>query len=180
MSLLATAGTYNTVPTWTGSVPAAGHGHGGSRGKRPPRRLLTEPATKTVVMELAEGTWDIEVPEPVPGWFHETMEALERLSGLHENWDSYSARPVKDDTLLGALDLAYQILGDDAEAPVVVPTSDSGVQLEWHDDGTELEIRVRPNGEISAFRFDEAAGEGNTIEQITVADLKPLIDFLNR
>src|SRR5437867_2324699 len=67
MSRLATAGTCNTVPTWIGSVPVAGHRHGGSHAKRPPRRLLTERATKTVVMELAEGTWDIEVPEPVPG-----------------------------------------------------------------------------------------------------------------
>ena len=44
-------------------------------------------------------------------------------------------------------------------------------------DGGELEIRVRPNGEISVFRFDEAAGQGATVEHIHLANLKPLLDL---
>jgi hypothetical protein len=132
-----------------------------------------------MVMNLAEGPLSFEVPEPVPVWFNETMEALEQLSNLRDNWDSYGARPIKDDTIFTALDLAYRILSHDADAPIVVPTSDSGVQLEWSDNGYELEVRVRPNGDVSAFRFDEAAGEGNTIEGITLSDLQPLVDFLD-
>src|SRR6266404_4555988 len=103
MSFPAAVGSCNTAPTWIGSVHAwtgVGPRHAASRAKRPPRRLLTEPATKTVVMELAEGTWDIEVPEPVPAWFYETTDALEQLGDLRDDWDSYGARPVKDDTLL--------------------------------------------------------------------------------
>ena len=165
MSTLAAAvGTFTTAPTWT-------------REKRPARTLLTDPTIMT--MQLKEPLI-FEVPQPVPEWFTETLQALEHLSTLRDNWDSYGARPIKDDTIFMALDLAYRTLPYDADAPIVVPTSDSGVQLEWSDDGYELEMRVRPNGEISAFRFDEGAGEGDTIESITLADLQPLFDFLNQ
>jgi hypothetical protein len=49
------------------------------------------------------------------------------------------------------------------------------MQLEWHRDGDELEIRVSPTGEISAFRFNEGAGELAQLPDVSLSDLRSLV-----
>jgi hypothetical protein len=71
--------------------------------------------------------------------------------------------------------LLSQILRGESSAPALVPLSEGGVQIEWHGDGEELEIRIGAIGEISAFRFDERAGRGEEIDQVTLSDLSRLL-----
>src|SRR6266704_3543883 len=119
------------------------------------------------------------------------MTSLATTAGTHTTtptWASASQqppvprsrRPPHDDVIITALDLIARLLSYDSTPPAIVPTSEGGVQLEWHRDGHELEIRVRANGEISAFRFDEAAGQGATVERISLSDLGPLVALTGR
>ncbi len=167
--LTATVGTCTTSPTWAGM----GQRQPTPRSRREPRRLLTEP--KLVPLELSKTVIIIEVKGPEPAWFYPTLSWLQRLNHLGENWDSYGGRPPQDDVIVNALELIGHLLGHDSTPPAIVPTSAGGVQLEWHRAGDELEIRVAPNGEISAFRVNEAAGEVDELDRVTLSDLGPLV-----
>jgi len=173
-SFATTAGTHTTTPTWAGASqrPPA------PRASRAPRRLLTEP--KLVPLTLAESALIIEVGAEEPAWFYSTLSGLQQLSQLGDNWDSYGSRPPHDDVIVTALDLIARLLSYDSTPPAIVPTSEGGVQLAWHRGGHELEIRLRADGEISAFRFDEAAGQGATVERISLSDLGPLVALTGR
>ena len=59
-------------------------------------------------------------------------------------------------------------------------SAEGGVQLEWRRAGDELEIRVSPSGQISAFRFNEGAGKMAELERVSLADLKPLVALAGR
>ena len=64
--------------------------------------------------------------------YQRAREALARCGCLCEDWDSYGARPIytsvirRAEWLLGLLEAAGE------PPPDVVPTSDGGIQLEWH------------------------------------------------
>jgi hypothetical protein len=58
---------------------------------------------------------------------------------------------------------------------MIFPSSDGGLQMEWHRNGEELEIRVGPKGEVSAFRFDEHAGRAEEVDEVTRSDLSRLL-----
>lgn len=46
-------------------------------------------------------------------------------------------------------DLLESLRLEPPDAPAVVPTADGGVQLEWHRDGTDVEVYVEPDGAVS-------------------------------
>jgi len=57
---------------------------------------------------------------------------------------------------LAAID---QLLDPRAPAPSVAPVSDSGLQIEWHHRGRDLEIEFSPDGRTEFYYFDEHTGE---------------------
>jgi hypothetical protein len=63
---------------------------------------------------------------------------------------------------------------------MIFPLSEGGVQVEWHRDGEELEIRAGPDGVISAFRFDERAGRGEEIDNVKLSDLSRLLKLTGK
>jgi hypothetical protein len=173
-ALTAAAGTNTTTPTWA-SASRAPHV---PRARRSPRQLLTAPML--VRLDLTASAVEMEVTLPEPAWFYGTLSRLQQLSQLMENWDSYGGRRPHDDAMVTALGLLARLLRHDSAPPVIVPTSEGGVQLEWHQAGRELEVRVGPTAEISAFRFDEAAGQGATLDHISLSDLAPLVTLAGR
>lgn len=69
---------------------------------------------------------------------------LDRLAELKPGWDSYGAPALS----LAALKVARVML----DAPQVVPTPGGGIQLEWHQDGLDIEI-VIPAGVANDTSF---------------------------
>lgn len=163
-----TASSLTTTPTWASGSPRQPAG----RSRPAPRHLLTEPIL--VPLTLTESVVFLRVKQPEPAWFYPLLSRLQQLIQLGDNWDSYGGQPPRDQAITTALNLLAGVLRHESIPPAIVPTSEGGVQLEWHRSGSELEIRVRPTSEISAFRFDEAAGTGATIEHIDLADLRSL------
>jgi hypothetical protein len=94
------------------------------------------------------------------------MAALLRLP---QNWNSYGAGPIQSAAVAAALRFLGQTMHPETPAPAVVPTSQGGVQLEWHAGEIDLEVRVSPSGEINVV-YEDAQGEW---EQEHVTDLRP-------
>lgn len=143
------------------------------RARREQRRLLTDPIVAKLT--LRSGEVRVEADQPEPAWLYPVLDRLQHLSKLTEGWDSYGGHYPSDESIFTALVVMSHVLEYDSSAPAIVPLSEGGVQVEWYGNGEELEIRVGVSGEISAFRFDERAGRGEEVEQVTLADLSRLL-----
>lgn len=84
----------------------------------------------------------------LPGWMVESARTILNFDALPPNWNSYGAPPIQQDTIFAAIHLLRQIVSSDTPQPAVVPTTRGGVQVEWHQGGIDLEIKV-----ISSQRF---------------------------
>jgi hypothetical protein len=170
MPLAAAAGPLATTATWrdSGSHPAV----------RAPRRLLTDPLLAT--LSLPQSDVVVEVSQPEPSWLYPALDRLQHLSSLADNWDSYGGRRLADEAVFTALAVIARLLSDESVPPAIVPTSEGGVQLEWYREGDELEIRVGPNGDISAFRLNEGAGEEAEVHNVSLSNLAPLVALTGR
>ena len=77
-----------------------------------------------------------------PRWVGPTLQQLNAIINLREDWDSYGAREIVFESLEYAFQLLEFTMEYDSPAPKVIPTSRGGVQLEWHERGIDLEIEV--------------------------------------
>lgn len=84
---------------------------------------------------------------------------LNRIARLQRNWDSYGGLPVNRDCIIGALNVLAMVLVDGIPAPIIVPTSGGGVQLEWHRGGADLEIEVQSRQKFHVS-FEDPSGKG--------------------
>ncbi len=98
---------------------------------------------------------------------------LQRLIPLRDDWDSYGARPLRFDAVVGALEVLLSVLLDETPAPIVVPTIGGGVQLEWHRNGVDLEIDVISQQKCRVYFSDSRAG--TDWEDTVTSDLTSLV-----
>lgn len=69
-----------------------------------------------------------------------------RIGGFRDlghGWDTYDAIPISEH----AICLAYVVCA----LPSVVPTSNGGVQFEWHRMGWDVEVEIHADGHISGI-----------------------------
>lgn len=98
--------------------------------------------------------------DPLPDWFIPVLRGFANVLTLPENWDGEGATKIDRGAVNRAVAAVDQLLVDgEAQAPSVVPTPDSGVQLEWHFGRKDLEVEFCPNGHAEFYYFDEASGE---------------------
>ncbi|HEX5483393.1 MAG TPA: hypothetical protein VFZ08_12280 [Terriglobia bacterium] len=94
-----------------------------------------------------------------PNWARDVVDGLLDLMDLRPNWDSYGAGPIEGRAVERAVPLLFQLMTDDSPSPSTIPTSMGGIQLEWHQQGIDLEITIPPIGLVTAFVHDDATGE---------------------
>lgn len=104
-----------------------------------------------VVEDQATGDMYIVATGPVPPWLDPTIAALQKLTALGANWDSYGAVPIDRKNVIRALELLGDVMHFDTLPPQVVPTSGGGIQLEWHVNGVNLEIEIEEASRIHAY-----------------------------
>jgi hypothetical protein len=97
----------------------------------------------------------IASPSPAPKWLNEFVEKTNQILSLKDDWDTYGAPQISRDSLLPIMQVLLAVMTDKISAPAVVPTSDGGIQLEWHQNGLDFEIESAPNGELTVFVEDE-------------------------
>ena len=102
-------------------------------------------------------------------WFSTTARALLELLYLPDGWDSYGAKQVKPRAVEKMLETLMSILEPNTPTPAVVPTSQGGVQVEWHRSQVDFEIEVTSSGELSFFfKSPTEEQEGSVKEDQTV------------
>ena len=98
-----------------------------------------------------------------PIWLVSTSDRIIELVRLPFGWDGHDGRPVNFDVADFAVQILLQTLELDGPAPLVVPLSYGGLQLEWHEQGIDLEIEVEAPNRIFVSFEDRETGE--TFEQ---------------
>jgi hypothetical protein len=82
---------------------------------------------------------------------NDIVDRIKAIGELGPGWDGAGGLPVSDAALQMALGVLSETMSSDSVAPEVVPTSDGGLQLEWHFAGVDLEVYVEPDGRISVW-----------------------------
>ncbi len=87
------------------------------------------------------------------------LKQLVSLLDLKENWNSYGAPPIDPGTLGFALAFLVRTMRDGTPRPAVLASPRGGLQLEWHEQGIDLEIKVLPGGRFRVYLEDLRTGE---------------------
>lgn len=123
-----------------------------------------------VYLPNSSSTWTEQVSvHGLLTWQMQTIDKVIKLSNLPENWDSYEGKPPASNTVFLAIKLIASLpwsYFDDMPVPAVIPTSEGGLQLEWSSEDRELELEVRPSGQIELFRCQN----GEPIEEGQLKD----------
>jgi hypothetical protein len=82
----------------------------------------------------------------VPDWVQSAVNALVKLSRLHADWDSRGAINPTAKAVIGALRVLARVMSDDIPLPVIAPTVDGGILIEWLRSPLEVTIEVEADG----------------------------------
>jgi hypothetical protein len=113
----------------------------------------------------------------MPHWLDRAGVRLYQFGKLPENWDSYGAKPVSAAARNAAFHLLGGLSSPSTPEPILVPTSDGSVQIEWHTGGIDLEVRILSSTRIS-IAFEDLTGEHDPIEDELQFDLTRLRDAI--
>jgi hypothetical protein len=114
-----------------------------------------------------------------PPWLMAVRGELNDLQRLPTNWDSYGAIQISRHSVAAAFDVLRQIVSVQTPAPSIVPNCDGSVQLEWHINGCDLEVRVHSQARIGVL-FEDHRNEANGFETELEFDLTPLRHAVTR
>jgi hypothetical protein len=79
-------------------------------------------------------------------WLRAALSKISELAQLEVNWDSYGSRPIQSAAIEQA-SKAIEYLSDiNLPPPQIFPVPGGGLQLEFEQDGRELEIEFLPDG----------------------------------
>lgn len=150
---------------------------------------ITVPDTGAVNFVLVGGgIFSIGRPVPVTNdemQLPETLERrLEKIRGLKDNWDSYTASRISSK----AIEKAKSLLKEAGircgvsilEETFIAPCSDGGIQLEWKSDSEkELVAKILPSGKTATFLLTEPSGKEKEGTIKGLGDWDRLLDTLS-
>ena len=106
----------------------------------------------------AEPKLRIQASGSIPAWLSDSVDDLNTILALNENWDSYGAHKIQANAALAALKIMLAAMKDKTPIPAIVPTSTGSIQLEWHRSGIDLEVEITSNGNYSVF-YEDGTGQ---------------------
>jgi hypothetical protein len=77
---------------------------------------------------------------------------LNKISSLETGWNGYGALPITEAAIKSAREIIPRLVKLGLSQPAIVPTVRGGIQIEWHENGVDLEIDISDIGEIMIFR----------------------------
>ena len=106
-----------------------------------------------------------------PAWHREAMNKVIALVGMQKNWDGYGSEPLRRDTALFALEILQAVMQPRTPMPAVVPSA-TGVQLEWHEKGIDLELHVSAPYAYEIW-FEDRTGQHQPVSEDLSNNLTP-------
>jgi len=111
--------------------------------------------------------------------FSKLMSRLGVFLRLSLNWNSYKSVRVNAQAVYGAAFLIRSLKERNGfPLPQVVPTASGGVQLEWHQNGVDLEIEFDSISKADVYYEDEFRGESKEFEMS--CDFSPIWPYLEK
>jgi hypothetical protein len=96
---------------------------------------------------LADGQWSrVTSLAEASSWLRAAQRKISELAQLTENWDSYGSHPIQRVAIERASDAIGCLSTINLPAPQIFPVPGGGLQLEFEQDGRELEIEFFPDG----------------------------------
>lgn len=130
---------------------------------------ITVPDTGTATfISVKGGIFPIGCPISVANYERQLPASiekrLEKIEGLKDNWDSYSASQISSKAIEKAkflLKKGYIHCGRDLlEETFIAPCSDGGIQLEWTSESElELIVKITPSSKEPTFLLTEPSGK---------------------
>jgi hypothetical protein len=125
----------------------------------------------------------IKVAGAPPSWLSETVNSLNLLLALKENWDSYGAHRINSKTAITAIQILLPIMQEGTPPPSIVPTPSGNIQLEWHRSGIDLEVEVNASGKYS-ISYEDATEQiepwEDELARHSAYSLQPLSNFIDQ
>lgn len=114
-------------------------------------------------------TFPGHVPAKKEAVFSRFIRDLDELWGLPDGWDGAGSCAVTDAAIEAAASVVFEVMPDSGlPTPQVVPLRSGGLQVEWHVYRNDLEIEVRPTGELYVY------GETSDGKEIINDSLSPI------
>lgn len=123
------------------------------------------------------GLWYRNAQPASRSWMPTLTDRLLDLSRLPPAWDGDEGRPVNSETIGIAHRLLQSLSDAGRPEPVVVPTSSGGLQIEWHDDSTEIDLEISAERALSVFVWTQ---DESGAEQEYEGDLRSGANVLDR
>jgi hypothetical protein len=106
-------------------------------------------------------------PPAAAPWVAHLISNINRMSVLPGGWDGYDGLPLSFDAAVEALRFLASVMKPTTEPPWIVPLSNGGLQVEWHDRGLDIEIAfgereepvclISEGDDVAEIALDEAA-----------------------
>jgi len=148
-----------------------------SKAHRPLGALTGGDPLKRIAMnvptETGESQFVFELDGVEPAWFRPILRELAELLELPRNWNSYGAPPIAPRAVTRGMQVLSEVMSSgDTPCPEVTPTTQAGVQFEWHARGIDLELAIDPRGRVSALFEDRRSRQEWELE--APSDLAPI------
>lgn len=141
------------------------------------REVTASGAHPSVVVAEVTPRWILVSPQP-PAWVQPTLQSLDRLMRLPDNWDRYGACRVHPSAAFTTLRMLAEVMTPETPSPSIVPTSKGGLQLEWHRNGVDLEIEAVSMNRVSFYVRN--LKDGSEREGEWTSDLRELRSILRQ
>jgi hypothetical protein len=121
-------------------------------------------------------TPDSTIETTSPPWLRVIEKRVNALLNLPHNWNGEDSQRISYECVMAAFGLVLSNVTHETPAPSFVPTSQGGIQVEWHLGGTDLELLFDPTEPARYYYFGT---DGSEIEGM-VGDDPSLVRALMR
>jgi hypothetical protein len=138
-------------------------------------RAIVGGAMARLIQEPAIGdTATLRPVRQLDRWVTPVMRRLGQILSLSDNWDDHRGRAISPQSADAALQFLYAVMRSETAPPSVLPTSDGGIQIEWHRDGLDVEVLFSGDEEDGLYVYERATDsewEGDPVVGFRELDL---------
>lgn len=115
--------------------------------------------TSYVLRAGSQETLAVKLEGVGPSWLGRVAQRIGELLRLGSSWDSYGALPISPAEAATALEILLRTADSRTPEPQIVPTSEGGLQLEWHERGIDIEVAPRADRRVGVYYADHRTGK---------------------
>src|SRR2546428_9350746 len=124
----------------------------------------SSPAPTTSSAPMSYLGMPLSGPFATARWLPSFQSQLGAMFSLLPGWDTYNGKPITAESAEAAVGFMTRFLEPKTTAPWIVPLADGGLQLEWHENGVDLEVAFPATDNPELYALDLTTGEEITAD----------------